>query len=94
MGRVMKNGNEAGSARAPIETGESGPGRSAPSAKAGESGGYLLGGGAVPHVHFTREDLAIILAERLGISIDPGGELAAFWNVTVDGDFRGVTVWL
>jgi hypothetical protein len=48
---------------------------------------------SVRSVHFSRADLAVILAERLGIALG-AGELSAFWNVTVDGDFRGVTVWL
>ena len=47
---------------------------------------------SVRSVHFSRADLAVILAERLGIA--RGGELPAFWNVAPDGDFLGVTVWL
>jgi hypothetical protein len=80
----MKNGGEAGSARAPVETRGLDPGKSAPNANEGT---YKAA------AHFTRAQLTKILAERLGL--DPGDELPEafwFWNVTVDGDFEGVTV--
>jgi hypothetical protein len=43
-----------------------------------------------PSVHFTREVLERMLAERLG---EAGGDIRIFWNVAPDGDMIGVTLW-